>query len=178
MSESDMLSKIFEMVESKRQEKKPPRKKREMTPEARERMLANLKKGRETSLAKRRAKKGEKAAPTKAPTPPPKAPTPPPTEAPSPTPSSTAPMDVPSPPSTIPPSTPAPSSSTSTPLTSKPSQKVAINPIKEDAVDTTPLTVPPSLTATPPIDIPKPRPRAATPEPFTYSTYGGGGSFW
>lgn len=59
MSESDFINKIFEMVETKRAEK-PKRKKKEMTPEARERMLNNLKKGRETSLAKRRAKKAEK----------------------------------------------------------------------------------------------------------------------
>ena len=59
MSESDFINKIFEMVETKRAEK-PKRKKKEMTPEARERMLSNLKKGRETSLAKRRAKMAEK----------------------------------------------------------------------------------------------------------------------
>ena len=61
MSESDVLSTIFEMVEAKRAEKaKPKRKKREMSEAQREQMLKNLKKGRETSLAKRRAKKEAK----------------------------------------------------------------------------------------------------------------------
>ena len=80
MSNNDeLLSKIFEMVNTKA-EAKPKKKRKPMTPEQRERCLANLKKGRETSLRKRQAKKG--AEKTKQPTiapPPPVAPPPLPT---------------------------------------------------------------------------------------------------
>ena len=60
MSNNDeLLGKIFEMVNTKA-EAKPKKKRKPMTPEQRERCLANLKKGRETSLRKRQAKKAGK----------------------------------------------------------------------------------------------------------------------
>ena len=55
----ELLGKIFEMVNAKA-EAKPKRKKREMTPEQRERCLANLRKGRETSMRKRKEKAAAK----------------------------------------------------------------------------------------------------------------------
>ena len=58
----ELLSQIFEMVETKKAEKKP-RKKRVLTPEQREKAIANLKKGRETSLRNRQAKAKAKSAP-------------------------------------------------------------------------------------------------------------------
>ena len=51
----ELLGKIFEMVNAKA-EAKPKRKKREMTPQQRERCLANLRRGRETSMRKRKEK--------------------------------------------------------------------------------------------------------------------------
>ena len=57
----ELLGKIFEMVNTKA-EAKPKKKRKPMTPEQRERCLANLKTGRETSLRKRK----EKAAAAKA----------------------------------------------------------------------------------------------------------------
>ena len=56
MSENDMLMKIFDLVQEKRTTEKPTRKKRgPMTPEQREKAMANLQKGRETSKRNRMA---------------------------------------------------------------------------------------------------------------------------
>ena len=150
MSESDFINKIFEMVETKRAEK-PKRKKKEMTPEARERMLSNLKKGRETSLAKRRAKMAEKVPTSLKPSK---------NEPVKPLPETTA--DI----------TPEPAPKVEvrapTPVPASPAP-----PAAEPA--------PPAVKPAPPAVKPAPvTPRAPTPppEPYSMSTYGESGSFW
>ena len=62
MSDDKLADKIFELVNAK-QSVKPKRKKREMTPEARAKMLQNLAKGREKSLRNRQERaKGKSTA--------------------------------------------------------------------------------------------------------------------
>ena len=53
--ESDMLSQIFEMVKSKRDEKTAKKARKPLSPEQKEKAIANLQKGRETSKKNRMA---------------------------------------------------------------------------------------------------------------------------
>ena len=69
-NEKELLGRIFEMVNQKKEAKtKQPRKKRVMTTEAKAQAVANLKKGRETSLRNRQkaAEVKRQDAPTEAP---------------------------------------------------------------------------------------------------------------
>jgi len=150
MSEqSDLIDRIFEMVESKRAEK-PKRKKKEMTPEARERMLANLKKGRETSLAKRRAKKSDKEPTTPKPQ-----------------------VSESQKPSVERPPTPTPALAQV--VEPEPPKMEPIMEAPTPALKPTPAPAP----APAPVRVaPAPQPVAPPPEPFSMSTYGNSGSFW
>jgi hypothetical protein len=98
-SNDDLLKSIFDLVETK-SEQKQQRKKRVMTPQAREKAIQNLAAGRLKSLETRRRKKAEKeggivpsrpAPEPPTPTPPPPKPTPEPAPAPKPEPASAAP---------------------------------------------------------------------------------------
>ena len=107
--DDEIVNKIFELVkDSKTTKPKPSKRKREYTPEQRQKMLETLRKGREKSLAKRRAKKQEAnkdiaqqaLAPTPAPAPPPPPPRtepapPPPKAEPAPLPPKTEPAPLP-----------------------------------------------------------------------------------
>ena len=62
-TEKDILGRIFEMVNQKKEESpKKQRKKRVMIPEAKEKALENLRRGRETSLRNRQEKAKKKTA--------------------------------------------------------------------------------------------------------------------
>ena len=63
-TEKDILGRIFEMVNRKKEEApKKPRKKRVMTPEAKAKALDNLRRGRETSMRNRQKTATEKKKP-------------------------------------------------------------------------------------------------------------------
>lgn len=63
-TEKDILGRIFEMVNRKKEEApKKPRKKRVMTPEAKAKALNNLRRGRETSMRNRQKTATEKKKP-------------------------------------------------------------------------------------------------------------------
>ena len=65
-TEKDILGRIFEMVNRKKEEApKKPRKKRVMTPEAKAKALDNLRRGRETSMRNRQKTATEKKNPAK-----------------------------------------------------------------------------------------------------------------
>jgi len=65
-TEKDILGRIFEMVNRKKEESpKKPRKKRVMTPEAKAKALDNLRRGRETSMRNRQKTATEKKTPAK-----------------------------------------------------------------------------------------------------------------
>ena len=65
-TEKDILGRIFEMVNRKKEESpKKPRKKRVLSDEAKAKALDNLKRGRETSMRNRQKRANEKKKPPK-----------------------------------------------------------------------------------------------------------------
>ncbi|MDF1853373.1 MAG: hypothetical protein P1U85_21225 [Verrucomicrobiales bacterium] len=54
--ENKLLSRIFEMVNDKKEQKKPRKKRAPMSDEQKQKAIENLKKGRETSMKNRQAK--------------------------------------------------------------------------------------------------------------------------
>ena len=147
-----LLGKIFEMVQAK-EEAKPKKKRKAMTPEQRERCLANLRKGRETSMRKRKEKAAAKkvgvGGAAQQPTPETRT-----RAAVKPTPTPPSPPPVKAAPAPAPPTTPPPPDKKSPPL--------------------------PSAPESPPPRAPTPPPKEPLPAiaPVRLSTFGGGDSLW
>lgn len=152
-SENEMLNKIFEMVQEKRSEKPPRRKRAPMTPEQKERALENLRRGRETSkknrMAAAAAKKGLKNE------------------------TKEQPIGKPSPPE---PQVPEPQVQVQVQVRPEPPSQVP-EPRKPQVEK--PQVPEPFPQVSEPQPVPAKKLEPIKEEPFTYSTYGGGGgSLW
>ncbi len=155
-----LLSKIFEMVNTKAAEK-PKRKRRAMTPEQKAKAIENLKRGRATALKNRKAKMEAKKAnaPSEpAPPPPPKKEEPPPPPPPKPKPATPPPPKPATPPPPPKPKTPPP------PKPDTPPPKPATPPPPKPAREPTP---PP-----PPVRAPTPPPKPIAEPPIRLSAWG------